>query len=974
MRLPQTTSRASVQQPRCLRRPHVDSCRMGTLVLLLFFALVLLCAPNASASQLPTYRDYLNATGLTDAPASAEALLVDAPNELALMEGESLQLTVNAAQAGFYHLAYSYEVMSEGLLVPEAALSLNGSQDYAELRRIIFPAMWQDQENAQLIDRLGNQHPPLQEKRPGEIAGFAMDSALLEKEPLRFYLQKGDNTLEIVMQAGTVRLSGLHFTAPTSLPSYADYAAQFAGRVNEAKGTLVTLQAEQPAYKNTTMIIPAYDSSFDVVPYETITRPLNKIDEPSWYLAGDALFYTFDVPADGFYHIAVKYKQTDKPNVRVFRTIAIDGQIPFEEAQAYTFLYAEDWQLKPLESLDGDPYSFYLHKGAHTLSFAVEASPYREVIAELKTIQQQIGAMYIDLRMVLGGEADMLRDWALADYFPQMEQQLRDMRVKLSEQSDRLVALNGGEVNSDHQAFITLAMRSLDGLLKKPNDIPKKSALFTEGSGSISQLLAKGITDIGMQAMTMDEIYIYSSDRKPLFIRKPFSFALRENAARFMATFRDPLPPVDGAEKVVLEVWVERGRTQIELMQRMVDTQFTPQTGIQVNFRQLVDDQKLTLSAMAGITPDAAINVGAGIPFEYGLRGLALDLSAFPDFGKVIGRFPLGVFPALTADEGVYGLPEAVDVQMTFYRHDLLDSLNIPVPATWDEVARIMPELQRFGMSYYTPLALGAGTKPLSATAPHIFQAGGSLYAKDAMRSAIDSEQTLSGIKRMVDLSTIYGLSLQVESFFESFRSGITPIGVSGFATYLQMRIAAPELMNSWSVAPAPGVLNDEGSINRQYPGILTTNIIFNNSKHHQEAWELLSWWSSDRTQEEYARQLALLYGPEYVFNTANTAAFAGLPISGKDKAVMLKQRENIQDVQYIPGWYMVEREISNIWNAVVFEGGKLRNEVDKARTASDREIARKMEEFGFLKGGKPIKPYHLVTLQDVKEWTEVSK
>lgn len=935
---------------------------VSTALLLLF-----LCAH--AAAELPSYQAYLAQPGWQDAPDGAQIVL-SASNEVQeLIEGQTLTWSAQVETAGYYWLAMDYQVSGEGLVTPEGELLVDGQIAHAKLRRLSFPALWEDQEMGLLLDRYGHQRPPLQQQKSGWIATALRDSGRLEPQPLRIYLDSGEHRLSLRLHIGGLEIQNARLIAPSHTLSYAEYASAHK-KASQAENTLIVLQAEQPAYKNTTMVVPGHDPGVDAVPYHTHQRLLNSIEEATWILAGDALYYRFEVEQTGLYHLAFKYKQTDKPNVRVFRTITLDNQLPFLEAQAHGFDYAERWRIQPLSDAAGQQMALYLTAGEHTLGIQVEAAPYRDVIRALQGIQAEVSQLYIELKKVVGGQADHLRDWTLADYFPDMVDRLQDIRGRLLQESEALIALNGGQRTSDQQMFITLAVKSLDALLKKPNEIPKKAGQFTEGSGSIAQLIAKGISDINMQAMTLDELYIHSPDQAPQYTEQGLGVALVEGLSRFARTFTEEEAQFN-KDAVALEVWVQRGRAQIELMQRLADSWFTPQTGIVVNFRQLMDDHKLTLAVMAEQAPDAAMNIGAGLPFEYGLRGIAQDLRTFANFPSVMRQFPPGVFLGLIAGEGVYGLPETIDFQVTFYRKDILDSLSLPVPDTWEEVARIMPELQRYGMSYYTPLATGAGSKGLSATAPHILQSGGRLFSEDGLRTAMDSEQAISGIQRMCDLSTVYGLSLEVNSFFESFRNGTTPIGIAGFPTYLEMRIAAPELMNNWGIAPAPGVMGPDGTIHRQYTGLSTTNLVFAQSKHREEAWQLLNWWAQAEVQAEYARQLALLMGPEFLFNTANTQAFATLSIPAADKAIILAQRAQMEEIQLLPGWYMVQRELSNVWNAVVFDDAKLRNMLDQAVVLSNREISRRMEEFGYVINGQPVKPYPVYSLADMMAWQE---
>ena len=71
------------------------------------------------------------------------------------------------------------------------------------------------------------------------------------------------------------------------------------------------------------------------------------------------------------------------------------------------------------------------------------------------------------------------------------------------------------------------------------------------------------------------------------------------------------------------------------------------------------------------------------------------------------------------------------------------------------------------------------------------------------------------------------------------------------------------------------------------------------------------------------------------------------------------------------PGSYMVERELSNAVNAVALEGQNLRAALDEAIKRIDRELERKLEEFGRLKDGELIQPFTVPDIDTVKEWLE---
>lgn len=165
------------------------------------------------------------------------------------------------------------------------------------------------------------------------------------------------------------------------------------------------------------------------------------------------------------------------------------------------------------------------------------------------------------------------------------------------------------------------------------------------------------------------------------------------------------------------------------------------------------------------------------------------------------------------------------------------------------------------------------------------------------------------------------------------------------------------------------GCEKEDGTVERWATGSGQSAMIFKGTKSKEDSWELLKWWLSEDTQTEFATNLQMLYGPEYMWNTSNLEAFKNLPWPEQHKKTILKQWEYLYEVPKNPGSYMIERELSNIWNRIVFDGVNPRSAVDDSVVAIDREIKRKMEEFGYVKDGKMVKPYPIPTIEQVKSW-----
>jgi hypothetical protein len=85
---------------------------------------------------------------------------------------------------------------------------------------------------------------------------------------------------------------------------------------------------------------------------------------------------------------------------------------------------------------------------------------------------------------------------------------------------------------------------------------------------------------------------------------------------------------------------------------------------------------------------------------------------------------------------------------------------------------------------------------------------------------------------------------------------------------------------------------------------------------------------------------------------------------------VIYEQWSYVNDPVKVPGSYMVERELSNIWNRVVFDGVTLRTAVEDGAVIANREIRRKMMEFGYLsQQGLPLRPYLIPDRDTVVRW-----
>ncbi len=109
------------------------------------------------------------------------------------------------------------------------------------------------------------------------------------------------------------------------------------------------------------------------------------------------------------------------------------------------------------------------------------------------------------------------------------------------------------------------------------------------------------------------------------------------------------------------------------------------------------------------------------------------------------------------------------------------------------------------------------------------------------------------------------------------------------YATYLQIVTAAPELAGKWTVAPVPGMEQEDGTINRSTTGLTgSADMILADAEDIEACWTFLKWWTSTETQT-YGLKLESVLGTSARLNTANLESFCSLPWS-RDTLSVIRQ------------------------------------------------------------------------------------
>lgn len=883
-----------------------------------------------------------------------------------LQAGESIQFQAVVPDEGEYLLSFDAAAAPEVRSSPEGELRIDGEFPLPDLQRFTFPVYFRNSTDVFPKDRYGNDALSPQERLVRWSRTPARDVNFSQDYPLRVRLPAGEHRFSFTLRAGSLYLGSFYLEPFAPYPDYSAYLASHSAPA--PGGFALTLEAEMPSFKNDTAVRPSASRSLSVTPYDTYRLVMNTMGGESWDTSGSAVYYEFTVPAGGLYRITLRALQNTRSNFTVFRRITVNGEVPFAELNAYPFPHSTDWVDVTLGG--EEPYLIYLQEGVNVLGIEATDSPYLRPIETIQKARFDINELALEIKKLTGNQRDPYKEWVISDYIPDIRERLDGIIADLEADKGILLSANQGRQSPEVQSY-QIAIDNLVFLAQDPDKIPRYMNRFSEGTGSAAQQLGSLYPLLQSQPLALDKITIHSPDTAVETAPAPFLRTVSEGVKRFLHSFQpDPYQTIGAAEDE-LEVWVNRPRQYVDLLQLMSDETFTPQTGIRVKFSIMPDEGKLVLANAAGIQPDVALGVSTDKPYELAIRNALYDLRSFDDFDTFIRHYSPGALLSYIINDSVYAIPETQDFWVTYYRKDILDSLGIPVPHTWNEVIEILPELQRYGMNYNTPLSSGAGTKGYLLTAPYFFNHNAALYSEDGFATGLQSEEAIAAMRFMADSFTIYGMPLTTSSFYESFRNGSIPIGISNFETYIKLMTAAPEIEGRWAIDLYPATVLPDGAQNRYATGSAQSCLIFKNTGQPEQAWEFLKWWMSTETQADFQERLVLNYGREYLWNSANLEAFGRLDIPAEHKAVILEQWQWLQEPVKLPGSYMQEREISNVWNRIVFDGANPRVAIDRAVNVINREITRKMEEFGYLQDGRKVREFKIPTIETVKGWMD---
>lgn len=861
-------------------------------------------------------------------------------------DNEFTEWKFSVPESGLYSVRVEYLAADNGISAITRSIMIDGEYPFSESQNVSFYRLFKD-EGGPIVNSIGDEvaSDVVQcfEWQRQEI----MDSDAAYDGAFRFYLNAGEHTLRMEYISGDMYISTIELFAPTELPTYAETEEIYRQKGYKAGSGKVYFEAESDAivYKNSSTLRAITSGDPGCTPYAYGKAKVNAIGDTLWQGANSAITYKFSVDSDGLYAISMRLLMNFRDGIPSYRSIAIDGEIPFREFSAYKFSYDRSWRTEVIGDGNGEPYYVYLTAGEHTLTISVTQGEISPVTALMQDDSDLMSQMLLKIKMIIGQNPDTNYDYELDSQIPDLIPTIDTVISDMEKCMEELERISGRKQSKYYQlkSFVT----QLEAMKEDPFSIPGKIDSIEE----IITTYGSWLSEMQAHPLTLDFIEILSDPSQKTVSSSNVFERLYASAVNFILSFSKDYNNVsvttvsDVEITDTISVWVSRGSDWCQIMKQMIDTGFTPETGIAVNLNVLPAGQlnsgganALLLSITSGRAPDVATGVSSTSIGEFAMRNALVDLSCEPEFEEVKTRFKEEHFVPLTYQGGVYALPETQNFMCMIYRKDIFSRLGLYIPNTWQELYdRVIPVLNQNNMQFYVPLTNASYDM-------FLYQLGGEYYHDDHKTTALDSSAAYQAMLEFTNLFTVYGVP-QTASFYNRFRSGEMPLGIVDYNTYMTVKSAAGDISGKWGLALIPGHTEEDGSINRSHSSLSAECcMIISQTKKKDEAWQFLNWWMSDETQLEYANRVESTLGESARWVSADWYAFTSVAWEADELEVIEQSFEYAKQAPVVLGGYYISRHITNALNRIVVSGINVRDSVETAVEDINRELQRRRE------------------------------
>lgn len=822
------------------------------------------------------------------------------------------------------------------------------------------------------------------------------DSSGYYTKEFEFYLEARQEPYVISLEGKNCPLyiSGITLGTVEDVPTYKEYIDDLGNKANKKGSGSVQIEGEYVYAASDKTVYPIEDGADALTfPNDASRTVLNTIGGEKWQTAGQWVTYKFTVNESGMYDIVTRFRQNILDGMFVNRALYLysddsvkegdagyyDG-VPFAEAKALTYNYSDDWQVT--QATDGKTkFKFYFEKGVvYTMKFEVTLGEMGDIISTVQEALNAINNDYLDIIQLTGATPDTYRDYGFSRVMPDtlidMVKQAKVLNNESPKKGENYgVAQQLTKLAGQKSSNVGTLQKISDLLLRMGRD-EDEIARSLERLKSYIGTLGTFLSDAKTQPLQVDYILIQPTGAEEPEAKAGFFKALWHEICRFFWSFfrdYDSMGAMVETDDDSLQVWLATGRDQAQVKRTLVNDKFTAKAGIPVELK-LVAGGTLLPSILAKKGPDVYHGLGQGDVINYAIRTAILPIedcqgrtikTTDPD-GKTV-EFNVMSFKEASSTkyfneaamqvlgmkdaEGVqhyYGLPEAQGFAMMFVRVDILASLGLDVPETWDDIMEAIPHLQARNME------IGLTTD----TNIHLYQMGGELFADEGMRINLDSQVGLAAFKKMCELFTKYSFPYTYDAA-NRFRTGEMPILIGDYTgLYNQLKVFATEIEGLWTMVHVPGVRQEDGSINYSAISSANASVMVRGSEDKKEdAWAYIQWFTGEECQADYANEMVAIMGPSAKYNTANIQALSELPWTTEEYAMIQDQFTHLASVPNYPGSYIISRYTDFAFMAAYNDGEDPTQALLSYISIINKEITRKRAEFGLetLEAGQTL-------------------
>ena len=909
----------------------------------------------------------------------------------------------NIKEAGLYNVEFDYLLTNATSNNVEKGIMIDGNYPFKESRSVAFLGHWVDEYDTRFEDKrekldypsalldkygflndiYGNEIKPAKVARPTWTTRLAYDATGYYNEALKFYLEEGEHTISINGVTGSMVVRSIRLYSVEAPATYEEVLKTYEekGYKSASPEAVSKIQAEYPLAVSDSSIYAINDRTSAInEPQDASIVYLNAIGGTKWQSYGQWAEWEFEVPEDGLYEIAARFKQDTMAGMYVTRKLYIDGEVPFEEAKKIAFNYGSNWQSQAIGSVvedekgnkSIDPYKFYLEKGTHTIRMEVVLGDMANILREVSELMTNINNYYLKIIMITGTSPDKYRDYGFSTSIPDVMQGFVDAAETLYEISAELEAATG-QKGEDSVLLDKIAL-ILERMGNDEDEIAINLGSLKDNIGN----LGTWISSTRSQPLTLDYLQVMPTDTAVLPKADASLFAtlwheLKSFFASFVSDYNN-LGALEEAAGETVEVWMTAGRDQANIIRSML-TSFTANTGIPVNLK-LVAAGSLMPATLSATGPDVSIQNAAADCINYAIRNAVIPLNDMEGFEEVKTRFAESAMIPLSLHGKTYAIPETQTFQMLFVRLDVFSELGMEIPETWEDLYGLLPVLQSNNLEAGFPtqetglsLLMYQKDEPMykSPVSEEEMIAAGfapeDAYKTEGMQINLDSNTALDCFKQLCELFTMYGFPITYD-LANRFRTGEMPIALADYTSYNQLQIFAPEISGLWKITTLPGtakyakdeygdyIYDADGNriveeINYDSVASVTGTMMMRDAKGNEErAWEFMKWWTDCEPQSSYGNELVALLGASGQYATANLEALAEQPWSSEVMSALQDQFNNLSVTPQMPGGYIITRYIQFAFLAAYNESANPVDELLGYIDSINSELSRKREEF----------------------------